>query len=403
MSASRTQSNSFRGTLAIICREAPKNSYGQVVMRIAEGLAANGHKVHIFSESPFALKNIHAHLIPGNTNTDLLSQAHSFSRNVADIFETVFPPNAPQPTIMAFEWSAIPALLMLSNGQRTILALGSLERQRSDMRQDINRQIEQIEISGIKTAKALIVRDEIVVSKIGEIVQGVEPKTHILGGSIPAHLFQGISDPGVVKRRFTIGPIDPTVLFIGHMEEHNGPDLLMKAVPIIAKTQAQARFVFIGEGSQLWPMRVYSRYLNLDGIVRVPGHLEGQPLRELIQASDIVVIPNRKPTNDWTLFAAWAASKPVILTEEAALKAAVPNVNCLKVETSEQAIAEAVNRLLTEPGLGAGLGANGHQQYKTKMGWSAIIAQIESMIDRGTPKASNQSARRPEESPMRSI
>jgi glycosyltransferase involved in cell wall biosynthesis len=187
------------------------------------------------------------------------------------------------------------------------------------------------------------------------------------------------------------------------MEEHNGPDLLMKAVPIIATTQAQARFVFIGEGSQLWPMRVYSRYLNLDGIVRVPGHLEGQPLRELIQASDIVVIPNRKPTNDWTLFAAWAASKPVILTEEAALKAAVPNVNCLKVETSEQAIAEAVNRLLTEPGLGAGLGANGHQQYEAKMGWSAIIAQIESMIDRGTPKASNQSARRPEESPMRSI
>ena len=135
----------------------------------------------------------------------------------------------------------------------------------------------------------------------------------------PVHLFQNDLDPGTVKARFQVGPIDPTIVYVGDLAAAYGSDLLVKAMPAILKNHTQARLVIVGQGSEYWPMRVYSRYLLLDHAIRFAGDLQGPPLFELIQAADIVAVPSREPTPWWPILAAWAARRPVVASHQAAV------------------------------------------------------------------------------------
>ena len=95
-----------------------------------------------------------------------------------------------------------------------------------------------------------------------------------------------------------MGPVDPTILFIGDLSDQYGPDLLVKALPGILKNHKQARLVVVGDGPLYWPLRVFTRYLLLEHAVRLPGSVEGQALHELIQAADVVVVPSRELCTD---------------------------------------------------------------------------------------------------------
>src|SRR5262249_60454978 len=115
--------------------------------------------------------------------------------------------------------------------------------------------------------------------------------------SLPAHplfpmdRFEGLADPGAVKARYQVGPVDPVILYVGDLDERYGPDLLVKAMPAILRHHPQARLVIVGEGQLQWPMRVYARYLLLEHAVRIVGHLADQAVNELIQAADIIAVP----------------------------------------------------------------------------------------------------------------
>src|SRR5262249_11897267 len=123
----------------------------------------------------------------------------------------------------------------------------------------------------------------------------------------PVATFDSTFDPGAIKARYQVGPIDPTILFLCDLSEHYGPDLLGKAMPGVLKNPKQARLIVVGDGGLYWPLRVYSRYLLLEHAVRLVGHVEGQPLQELIQAADMIVVPSRESTPWWPIQAAWAA------------------------------------------------------------------------------------------------
>ena len=81
--------------------------------------------------------------------------------------------------------------------------------------------------------------------------------------------------PGAIKARYQVGPVDPTILYVGDLDTRYGPDVIVKAMPAILRNHKQARLIVVGDGDLLWPLRVYSRYLLLDYAVRLVGHLDG--------------------------------------------------------------------------------------------------------------------------------
>src|SRR5262249_5876986 len=134
----------------------------------------------------------------------------------------------------------------------------------------------------------------------------------------PADRFEGLADPGTVKARYQVGPVDPVILYVGDLDERYGPDLLVKAMPAILRHHPQARLVIVGDGHLFWPLKVYTRYLLLEHAIRLVGHVAGAAMEELVQASDIVAVPSRESTPWWPIQAGWAARRPVVATHQAA-------------------------------------------------------------------------------------
>jgi glycosyltransferase involved in cell wall biosynthesis len=260
------------------------------------------------------------------------------------------------------------------------LALRSVERQRSTLTSETSQRIQEIEASGLQAATGVLIEDLALGETIRHWLPECAGRLHLAAQPFPVQRFAGVTDPGQIKARFQIGPIDPTILFVGNLDERHGPDLLMKAIPAIVKNHPQARFVFVGDGDLLWPLRVYVRYLLLENVVRIVGHLEGQPLDELVQAADVIVVPSRESTEWWPFQAAWAARRPVVATHSLKAPVLQHDRNCVLIYPHESSVVWGVERMLWDEKLRDQFAEAGHAELEERFGWNGVAAQLETLL-----------------------
>ena len=200
----------------------------------------------------------------------------------------------------------------------------------------------------------------------------------------PTHDFESRLDPGAVKARYQIGPVDPTILFIGDMDERHAPDVLMKSVPAVLRNHPQARFAFVGDGDLFWPMKVHARYLLLENVVRLLGHLADRPLFDLIQAADIVVVPSREATEWWQVQAAWAAGRPVVVSDPIAKAMGLEHEqDHVSIYPHESSCVWGIERLLYDETLRTAIARRGRQKLEERFGWNIVAEQVEELLGIG--------------------
>lgn len=372
-----------RPVLAVFCFESPGSFVGQYVGHVAGSLAARGTAVHVFTRGACELA------VPGVTVHDLgpcgeggvLEQVQEFTRRACEAFAGQFPGGGPV-TLLGHDWSSVPALSLLREhtGGNVLLSIHSLERQRSDVTSDLAKRIEQIEHTGLREATAVLTHQPGVAEIARYWVPGCADRLNAAREPFPVHRFTGVTDPGVIKARYQVGPIDPTILYVGALDERHGPDVLMKTVPAVLKNHKQARFVFVGDGDLYWPLRVHARYLLLEHAVRLVGHLEGPPLYELIQAADVVVVPSREHTEWWPFQAAWAARKPVVVSHPAAGSFLEHEKDSVLIYPHESSCVWGVERVLFNAALAAAIARCGRERLEERFGWPGVAEQVEGLM-----------------------
>jgi glycosyltransferase involved in cell wall biosynthesis len=373
--------------LALFCHEPPDSYIGGHVRGIISALARRGSLVHLFCRHAFEIAEpgVKVHVVGAGESqtgdTDVVSQAHEFTRRAANAFMQEFSSNQPV-RVIGYEWSSAPVLSLL-RGLRNllgVLSLHSLERQRTDLSSEIAQKIAEIEREGIENARSLLLHDPGTAEVLRHwIPESVDRVVHCRSLFEIAN-FENEIDPGTVKARYQVGPIDPMILFVGDLDERYGPDLLIKAMPAILPHHPQARLVIVGDGPMFWPLRVYARYLLLENAIRLVGHVTDQPMYELIQAADIVAVPSREATPWWPILAGWAARRPVLATHDAAKKLLAHEQDSVLVYPSENSIVWGVERLLYDPELRKSVGNAGRKKLESRFGWNAIAQQVEELF-----------------------
>lgn len=182
------------------------------------------------------------------------------------------------------------------------------------------------------------------------------------GRKFPFEEFASNLDPGAVKARYQVGPVDPTILFVGDLDDRHGPDLCVRAMPAILKNHPQARLVIVGDGPLLWPLRVMSRYMLLDHAIRIVGHVGGRDVRELIAAADIIVVPSRVQTEDWQILAGWSARRPVVATHDVAHALCRCEEDAVLIYPNPGSCVWGVERVLCDLDFGRRLGERGYEK-----------------------------------------
>jgi glycosyltransferase involved in cell wall biosynthesis len=373
-----------RAALAAFCYDDPGSVVAEFVAQVAGALTRRGVALHVFSRKGFEVDAPGAaiHVVGEGDEEGLLDRVQGFTHRACNAFLKQFPGGGAPVTLLGCEWSAAPALSLLRGVRNlpTILSLHSVERQRSDLTSDEGQRIEEIELSGLREARVVLVHDTGTAEVVRQVLPECADRTVCARERFPVHQFRRDLDPGVVKARFEVGPIDPTILFVGDLEGRYGPDLLVKAMPAVLRNNPQARLIVVGAGDDYWPLRVYSRYLLLEHAVRLPGSVEGEALCELIQAADVIAVPSREATPWWPILGAWAAGRPVVATHEAApglLEHEADSVLCYPAVNS---CVWGLERVLCDAEMGHALARRGTRKLDERFGWGAVAAQVEELM-----------------------
>jgi glycosyltransferase involved in cell wall biosynthesis len=373
-----------RPVLAVFCWEHPDTQVGRSVAQTISALARRKTRVHLFVPSPFGLDlpELHEHPVGECEGNDFFERVQEFTSRAANAFLHEFPGGSPHVTLLGYEWSGAGPLDLLRGlkNNRTIYSLSSLERQRSDMTSEISKRIDELEQRALHESQVVLSQQP----AVAEAAKFWAPDcaARLVGARqpFPVEDFQSKLDPGEVKARYQIGPVDPTILYVGDMSDRYGADLLVKAMPAILKNHPQARLILVGDGPTYWTQRVYSRYLLLDHAIRFPGSIVDQAMHELVAAADIIALPSRDATPWWPIQAAWAARKPLVATHKAAPGLLEHERDSLLVYPVEQSIVWGIERLLFDAELGDALGQKGHVKLEERFGWNNVAEQIEELM-----------------------
>jgi glycosyltransferase involved in cell wall biosynthesis len=380
--------------LAFFCHDAADSYIGSHVANVVQRLVRQGRTVHLFCRTPFVLPEasqeatrgtlkIHAVGTPESdaSNGNLLAQVDEYNRRAVNAFMQTFA-TGPTPGVICYEWTSAQALALLHGlkNQQGVLSLHSIEKQRSDLSNDTSRRIFEIEIEGVKAAHALLIHDSRTADALRMAYPACQERLLLAHEMFPINDYDVVLDAGTIKARYQIGPTDPVLLFVGDLSERYGPEAVLKAMPALLRHHPQARLVIVGDGALLWPMKVYARYCLLEYAVRFVGDVRGEALRDLVVASDVVVVPSRESTPWWPIQAGWAARKPVVATHDAAKGLTEHEKDSVLVYSSENSVVWGVERVLYDPVLSQQIGEKGRAKLEAHFGWNGLVEQVEELM-----------------------
>lgn len=206
----------------------------------------------------------------------------------------------------------------------------------------------------------------------------------------------GIEPPAVLPQRgsfrqqFGISPTAKLVLFLGRLVSKKSPEMLMRAFALLPAQIAgsQLWLVFAGPDEDGMTSRLENLASQLGVAARVGcvGPLFGSVKWAAYRDADVFVLPSQNENFGNAAAEAVAAGTPVILTDTCGISPFLADKAALVVPHAEDALADALARLLSDAGLHQRLVA-GCAAVLPELSWNQPIAEMEALYERLAPAA----------------
>jgi 1,2-diacylglycerol 3-alpha-glucosyltransferase len=200
---------------------------------------------------------------------------------------------------------------------------------------------------------------------------GVRTPIHVLPTGLAADRFRA-GDGAIFRARAGIAPDRPLMTYIGRVAHEKNIGFLVQVLRRVLQQVPQAMLVIAGEGAAREGLRAQVASLGLAASVHFAGYLERDTeLLDCYAAADAFVFASRTETQGLVLLEAMAQGAAVVSTAELGTRSIlVPGSGALVVPEEEGAFADAVIRVLLDPGLREGMGTRGRAYART---WSSAV------------------------------
>ncbi len=355
------------------------------VTELAAALQRRGHEVHVFTrmgrhDHPQyeLIYGVHYHRVPYPGHPNIIDDINNMCRSfVTSVFQTEDYMGAHFDIVHAHDWLTSNAMVWIKQGRgrKGILTIHSTEYGRcgNNFFAGPSARIRDHERHGTYCADRVIAVSRALKNEITWMYNLPDWKVHPIYNGVNYTHFDGFIDPGSVKARFGVGPLDPMVLFVGRMALQKGPDLLIEAVPHLLRFYPNAKFVFAGDGHLRVPVESRARQLGVAHATRFIGHQDAWNLRDLFRACQCVCVPSRNEPFGIVILEAWAAGKPVVASEIGGPSEFVwHNVTGYKVRPTPDSIAWGLGTLFANFEHGQWMGRNGRYAVEKDFSWDVI-------------------------------
>lgn len=181
----------------------------------------------------------------------------------------------------------------------------------------------------------------------------------------------------------------PTILAVGRFMPRKGHEMLLRGLPKVVKRFPDVRLVFVGRGPRLAPVQQLAADLRLSDRVTFLSQLSDPELAEQYRACDVFALPTgEEPGGHVEGFGlvfteAQAYGKPVIAGRSGGTVDAVLHEQTgLLVEPGDpDSVADALLRVLSDPGLAKYLGENGKKRVESELNWTHFTAKLAAILE----------------------
>ena len=136
-------------------------------------------------------------------------------------------------------------------------------------------------------------------------------KIDVIPNGINIENLKSYLDLEEVRKKFAY-PHEKIILFIGRMYHQKGPEYLLRSIPLILSQYSNVKFIFVGTGELLNPLREEANNLGIQNKVLFTGFIDDSLKNALLNVADICVFPSIYEPFGIVALEAMALSKPVI-------------------------------------------------------------------------------------------
>lgn len=186
------------------------------------------------------------------------------------------------------------------------------------------------------------------------------------------------------------------IVFVGHILEKQGVQLVVDALPRICARRPAAHLVVVGDGPHLQPLEKRVAQLGLTDVVDFRGFVDtDDEVWAILQTASIGVAPYLHMMGSFTYFADpgkvklyAAAGLPICVTSVPSIAAQITASSCgIVVEDNAEAVADGIIRLLTDPDLEDRRGSA--VTFASAYSWDRVLSHAFDGADSLVPLHSN--------------
>jgi glycosyltransferase involved in cell wall biosynthesis len=193
--------------------------------------------------------------------------------------------------------------------------------------------------------------------------------------------------PAALRARWGIPPESPLVLYTGTFEPYQGLDLLLDAMGRAARDEPAVRLLVVGgRPEQVEEARARA------GAAGAPAVFTGyQPARDIpayVAAADILASPRISGTNTpLKIYSYLRSGRPIVATDLLTHTQVLDSGTALLARPKPEAFADAIVRLIRDPGLRARLAAAAADLAKRRYSRDAYVARTRQVCERLAARA----------------
>ena len=231
----------------------------------------------------------------------------------------------------------------------------------------------------VKNANALIANTDAEAAALVSLYGASPEKVHVVTPGVDLARFAPANGKGSARSKLNIAPDALMLLFVGRIQPHKGPDVLVRAVAEMLThsphLRAKLALVIMGGASgsghaEPERLRSMAKFLGIEDVVHFIDPVLRSDLPDWYRAADLVCVPSYSESFGLVALEAQACGTPVVATAVGGLRTAVSDgISGSLVDGHDpKAWASVINRLLLEPQRRIVL-SMGAIEHAAKFGW----------------------------------
>ena len=212
----------------------------------------------------------------------------------------------------------------------------------------------------VKASTGLIANTDAEAASLVSLYDACPDNVFVVAPGVDLQTFSPSSGKGAARIKLNIAPDAIMLTFVGRIQPHKGPDVLLRAVAEMVThsphLKAKLAVVIMGGASgsglnELEKLKVLAKFLKIEDVTHFVAPVKRDELANWYRASDLVCVPSYSESFGLVALEAQACGTPVVATAIGGLRTAVSDgISGSLVDGHDpKAWSAVISRLIAEP------------------------------------------------------